>query len=174
MMWGVTRCGDAACFIQTGVSLQLLVGSEPHQLTGDIPQSWSETNMDTGLFWPRQGQRTPESCLQRLHEAQPDLPGLMKFLSEGGAPMETSDTHPVQEVWAGEGAQGQGGRRAGVQNRRRGRRAAVLCLRGWSPDVPFRMSPPGPWIPFMLEDWGQGVLREEKLTTVRTKTWTGP
>lgn len=122
-MWGVTRHGDAACFFQTGVSLQLLVGSEPHQLTGDIPQSWSETNTDTGLFWPRRGQRTPESCLQRLHEAQPDLPGLMKFLSEGGLPWKLLTHIQCRRCGLGRGLKG---REGGVLGCRTGGEAGVL------------------------------------------------
>ena len=53
--------------------------------------------------------------------------------------MDASDTHTVQEAWAEQGALGRGGGVPGGAGT-----LAVLCLRGWSPAIPFLMASPGP------------------------------
>lgn len=53
--------------------------------------------------------------------------------------MEASDAHPQGDARAEEGALGQGGSVPGCAGV-----LAVLCLRGWSPAIPFLMAAPGP------------------------------
>ena len=91
------------------------VGSEPHQLAGSTPQSWSATWRDMGPPWPPQG--TVYTGGLSVAQAPPDLPGLMRCLSDGGSRhVEASDAHPEWEAWAEEGALG-------------GRECAWVCRR---------------------------------------------
>ena len=113
------------------------VGSEPHQLAGNTPQSWSATWRDMGPPWPPQG--TVYTGGLSVVQAPPDLPGLMRCLSDGGSRhVEASDAHPERGARAEEGVLGGGSVPgcAGV--------LAVLSLRGWSPAIPFLMAAPGP------------------------------